>query len=114
MIRFARPHVQILMQHHGWAAFALLVLVIFVTLPIAANIVDYGAEGWLWALFGLCQRLFVDARSATDEDGTAHLRWVRLGRTIGEAVEILSGLTGTETVVLSTEQPLVEGDRVVN
>jgi RND family efflux transporter MFP subunit len=47
------------------------------------------------------------------EDGTAHLRWVRLGRAIGEAVEILSGLTGTETVVLSTEQPLAEGDRVV-
>ena len=22
-------------------------------LPIAAQIVDYGAEGWLWALFGL-------------------------------------------------------------
>lgn len=48
------------------------------------------------------------------ENGTAHLRWVRLGRPVGESVEILSGLEGTETVVLSTEQPLAEGDRVVN
>ena len=47
------------------------------------------------------------------EDGTAHLRWVRLGRAIGESMEVLSGLTGTETVVLTTEQPLAEGDRVV-
>ena len=50
LIRIARPSVQILMQHHGWAAFAILVSALFAVLPIAANIVDYGAEGWLWAL----------------------------------------------------------------
>ena len=71
LIRIARPYVQILMQHHGWAAFAILVSALFAVLPIAANIVDYGAEGWLWALFGLCQRMYVDGRSATDVDGTA-------------------------------------------
>jgi hypothetical protein len=71
IIRIARPYVQIFMQHHGWAAFALLVSALVAALPIAANIVDYGAEGWLWALFGLCQRLFVDGRSTTDEDNTA-------------------------------------------
>ncbi len=48
------------------------------------------------------------------EDGTAHLRWVRLGHAVGDSVEILSGLAGNETVVLSTQQPLAEGDRVVN
>ena len=47
-------------------------------------------------------------------DGTAHLRWVRLGRAIDDSMEILSGLAGNETVVLSTQQPLAEGDRVVN
>jgi RND family efflux transporter MFP subunit len=46
-------------------------------------------------------------------DGIAHLRWVRLGRPIGDSLEILSGLAGDETVVLSTQQPLTEGDRVV-
>ena len=71
LIRIARPYVQILIQHHGWAAFALLVSALFAVLPIAAKIVDYGAEGWLWALFGLYQRMYVDGRSATDEDGTA-------------------------------------------
>ena len=71
LIRTARPYVKILMQHHGWAAFAILVSALFAVLPIAANIVDYGAEGWLWALFGLYQRMYVDGRSATDVDGTA-------------------------------------------
>jgi peptidoglycan/LPS O-acetylase OafA/YrhL len=38
-------------------------------LPIAAKIVDYGAEGWLWALFGLYQRMYVDNRSVPDAGG---------------------------------------------
>ena len=71
LIRIARPYVQILLQHHSWAAFALLVFVLFALLPIAEKIVEYGAEGWLWALFGLCQRMYVDGRSATDVDGVA-------------------------------------------
>ena len=71
LIRIARPYVQIFMQHHGWAAFVLLVSALFAVLPIAAKIVDYGAEGWLWALFGLYQRMYVDGRSATDVDGIA-------------------------------------------
>jgi hypothetical protein len=29
--------------------------------------VDYGAEGWLWALFGLCQRIYVDGRAQSPE-----------------------------------------------
>ncbi|MGB6704249.1 MAG: TraX family protein, partial [Pseudolabrys sp.] len=70
LIRIARPYVQILVQHH-WAAFALLVSALLAVLPIAAKIVDYGAEGWLWALFGLYQRMYVDGRSAADVDGAA-------------------------------------------
>ena len=70
LIRIARPYVQFLLQHHGWTAFVLLVLVLFAVLPITANIVDYGSEGWLWALFGLSQRMYVDSRSATGVDGT--------------------------------------------
>ena len=71
LVRIARPYVQILLQHHSWAAFAFLVFVLFALLPIAEKIVEYGAEGWLWALFGLCQRMYVDGRSATDVDGVA-------------------------------------------
>jgi hypothetical protein len=65
-IRIARPYVQILLQRHCWAAFALLVSVLVAVLPITAKIVDYGSEGWLWALFGLCQRMHADGRSAAD------------------------------------------------
>ncbi len=71
LIRLARPYVQNLVQRYGWVAFALLVFALFAALPVATKIVDYGAEGWLWALFGLCQRMYVDGRSATDADGAA-------------------------------------------
>jgi hypothetical protein len=66
LIRIARPYVQILLQRHGWLAFAVLVCALVAVLPLAAKIVDYGAEGWLWALFGLCQRQYVEARSAVE------------------------------------------------
>ena len=70
LIRIVRPYVQILAQHH-WAAFALLVCALFAVLPTASKIVDYGAEGWLWALFGLYQRVYVDGRSASDVSGAS-------------------------------------------
>jgi hypothetical protein len=63
-IRITRPHVQILVQRGGWAAFTLLVCGLIAVLPLAAKVVDYGAEGWLWALFGLCQRGYVEGRPA--------------------------------------------------
>lgn len=71
LIRIARPYVQIRMQRHGWAAFAVLVSALLAVLPIAEKIVDYGAEGWLWALFGIYQRMYIDGRLATNVDGTA-------------------------------------------
>jgi len=40
-------------------------------LPVTTKIVDYGAEGWLWALFGLCQRRYLEGMSAVGPaDGT--------------------------------------------
>jgi len=72
LIRIARPYVKHLMHRYGWAAFILLVGALFTVLPMASNMVDYGAEGWLWALFGLLQRMYVDGRSTNDTDGTAH------------------------------------------
>ena len=71
LIRSARPYAQILLQRHGWAAFAFFVSALLAVLSIAGNIVDYGSEGWLWALFGLCQRMYVDSRSVSDVDGPA-------------------------------------------
>jgi peptidoglycan/LPS O-acetylase OafA/YrhL len=71
LIRSVRPYAQILLQRYGWVAFALLVSALFAVLPIAGKILDYGSEGWLWALFGLCQRMYVDIRSATDVNNPA-------------------------------------------
>ncbi len=49
-----------------------------------------------------------------NDQGNAALRWVRLGHGRDGQFEVLSGMTGDETVVLSSDQPLREGDRVVN
>lgn len=48
-----------------------------------------------------------------DQDSRAHLRWVRLGHELGGRQEVLSGLDGGETLVLSSGAPLAEGDKVV-
>ena len=70
LIRIARPYVQMFLQNRGWLAFVVLVSVLLALLPAAAKIVDYGAEGWLWALFGLCQRRYLDGMSAAASGGT--------------------------------------------
>jgi len=65
-IRVSRPYVKAWLQRYGWVAFAVLVAILLASLPIAVEMVDYGAEGWLWALFGLCQRMYVDERAVSD------------------------------------------------
>lgn len=60
LIRALRPYVLTVLQRYSWIAFALMIAALLAVLPVAANIVDYGAEGWLWALVGLCQRMYVD------------------------------------------------------
>jgi RND family efflux transporter MFP subunit len=50
--------------------------------------------------------------AAVDEQGKVHLRAVRLGRNFGDAVEILSGVTGGERLVVNPADSLAEGDQV--
>jgi len=73
LIRLARPYAQILLERHGWLGFALLAFALFALLPVTAQVVDYGAEGWLWALFGLSQRRYVDDKSVPNLNGTAQM-----------------------------------------
>jgi len=60
LIRFARPRVKIFLQRYAWIAIILIVAALLALMPIAGDVVEYGAEGWLWALLGLCQRMYVD------------------------------------------------------
>ena len=69
LIRMARPYVRMFVQSRGWPAFILLVSILLAVLPIGEKIVDYGGEGWLWALFGLCQRQYVDGISTVGSVG---------------------------------------------
>ena len=69
-IRFARPYVLRRLQHDRWVSFTVLILILLMVLPIIGDMVEYGAEGWLWALVGLCQRMYVDGKSSAGLDGT--------------------------------------------
>jgi len=73
LIRFARPYVLGLLQQYKWAALGVLAFVLIAMLPMASELVDYGSEGWLWALFGLCQRMYVDDK-ATDPAAPQHAK----------------------------------------
>lgn len=61
-IRAVRPYVKTALQRHGWVALILIACALVAVLPLTVDVVDYGAEGWLWALFGLCQRMYVDGK----------------------------------------------------
>jgi peptidoglycan/LPS O-acetylase OafA/YrhL len=62
LIRLASPYVRTFVERRGWVAYATVALALVAVLP-AAMVVDYGAEGWLWALFGLSQRMYVDGKA---------------------------------------------------
>lgn len=51
---------------------------------------------------------------AISQAGTSLLRWVRTGKTYGDSIEILSGLSDGEKYVLSSEGKLFDGAVVVN
>ena len=78
LIRLGRPYAQGLLERHGWVGFALLAALLFALLPVTAQVVDYGAEGWLWALFGLSQRRYVDHKSVQPNAGSRSLGLMRL------------------------------------
>jgi RND family efflux transporter MFP subunit len=46
------------------------------------------------------------------ESNTAILRWLRLGRTFGDQVEVLSGLSSTEGYIISADGKLFNGAKV--
>ncbi|PID78912.1 hypothetical protein CSB20_12895 [bacterium DOLZORAL124_64_63] len=48
-----------------------------------------------------------------DSHDIVHLRWIRPGHELDDRVEVLSGLQGDETLVLTSEAPLAEGDKAV-
>ena len=106
-IRLSRPLVLGLLQRYGWVAFLVLVLGLLAVLPIAGDLVDYGAEGWLWALFGLCQRMHVESRSPASLDGT---RWKSelTGQGMKQNWRVMGLLAGSITAVVYVWQEQIE------
>ena len=46
------------------------------------------------------------------QSNTALLRWLRLGRTYGQNVEVLSGLTADEQYIISAKSKLYNGAKI--
>ena len=65
---------------------------------VPANTVDIRREGPRVALVGA--------------DGRVTYRQVKLGRDFGKTIEIVSGLQGSETVVVNPNTDLIEGEKV--
>ena len=65
LIRICRPFILNFLQTHGWLALVIVLSALLVLMPVASYVVDYGAEGWLWALLGLCQYMYINGKSAS-------------------------------------------------
>ena len=98
-VRLLLPEVERRVMPHSWAI-ALLACAIVLLIRPFQQIMEYGAEGWLWALFGLSHRLAFEAQHP-------HSRWTRDGLAAAAALvytakEILDhGFEGAESSVLA-------------
>src|SRR3954447_4227876 len=98
-IRLLLPEVERRVMPHPWAIALLAVAILLLIRPFQ-QVMEYGAEGWLWALFGLSHRLALEAQHP-------HSRWARDGLAAAVAVvyrakEILDhGFDGAESVALA-------------
>jgi peptidoglycan/LPS O-acetylase OafA/YrhL len=72
LIRFAYRYLEKPVQRYPWVSVAFIVSMLIAVLPIAGQLFDYGAEGWLWALFGFLHRQYVDDRTTAELDGVDH------------------------------------------
>ena len=70
-VRLLLPEVERRVMPHPWAIALLAFAVVLLIRPFQ-QIMEYGAEGWLWALFGLSHRLALEAQHP-------YSRWVRNG-----------------------------------
>jgi hypothetical protein len=77
LVRLALPWVERHIMPVPWRL-AVVVVASAALIPVLDPVLEYGGEGWLWALFGLAHRLFL-------EQGEAAARWRRnfLGVTAG-------------------------------
>jgi RND family efflux transporter MFP subunit len=71
-----------------------------------------GVSGMLVAKTAVFERGALTSVWTVDKDSIAHMRIVKTGRTVGGRVEILSGLSSGERVVVSGAEKVSEGSRV--
>lgn len=71
LIRMVRPQVQNLIKAYSWPAFVIFIGILLILLPLFSKFFDYGSAGWLWAIFGLCQRMYLERRSLIDNVDTS-------------------------------------------
>jgi multidrug efflux pump subunit AcrA (membrane-fusion protein) len=67
---------------------------------------------WLIPATALVTRTAGPQVLSVGNDGTVHYQSVQLGRDLGPSVEILSGLTGKERLVINAPDGVKDGTRV--
>jgi hypothetical protein len=86
LIRWTRPYVGALAQRYGWTAFVIIVSVLVAVTPIAEYVVEYGSTGWLWALAGMYQRMYLDTRSTMASGSTGQGEVIERAGTPGAGI----------------------------
>jgi hypothetical protein len=61
LLRVALTYIEAHVMPYAWRL-ALVVAISAAVIPMLDPVLEYGGEGWLWALFGLSQRLFLENR----------------------------------------------------
>lgn len=80
-----------------------------VKFPIAG---DNQSRATLIPLEAVVQKGQLSGVYTVSESNTALLRWLRLGRTYGDKVEVLSGLTADESFIISSNGKLYNGAKI--
>ena len=79
LLRLALPYVEAYIMPYP-ARLAAVALASAAVIPVLDPVLEYGGEGWLWALFGLAHRMFLESG-----DGVARVRRDFLGVITGLA-----------------------------
>jgi len=64
LIRLALPYIENNVAGHLWRVLV-LAAVCTATTPLTSLILEYGSDGWLWAVFGLVHRLWLSQKTHT-------------------------------------------------
>ncbi|MBL0359288.1 MAG: efflux RND transporter periplasmic adaptor subunit [Chitinophagaceae bacterium] len=83
-----------------------------VSIPLKENVKQVDGDAVMVPLSAIVNREELTGIYTVSNNNTALLRWIRLGKTYGDKVEVISGLSNDEQFILSAEGKLYNGAAV--